>query len=287
MGTAVTFAATVVSGIRDEQVTFSDNYAGTKRVLGTAVIPSSGPTEGIDALRVQSALSTNFYNAQWSGTSPVGTLNIVAYAGDTVLVVQLSLRTANASASFSVMASGTPTPIAQWHLSTNGGAQWTAVTGAAETTYTTLATTAADSGDQYRAVFTNGAGSVTSKAAGLTVNVNGLVAANGAVFAFGDTAFYGSMGDKPLNKPIVGIASTPTRATGRWPVKAGSSVSATPDSTAPGAGTTTSQIVSPMPTGDNGGHWETAASGHVFQFADVTSAGMALAQKATIAAMSD
>jgi hypothetical protein len=35
------------------------------------------------------------------------------------------------------------------------------------------------------------------------------VASDGGIFAFGDAAFYGSMGGKPLNKPVVGIATTP------------------------------------------------------------------------------
>jgi hypothetical protein len=36
-----------------------------------------------------------------------------------------------------------------------------------------------------------------------------LVASDGGVFAFGDAAFYGSMGGTPLNQPIVGIAAAP------------------------------------------------------------------------------
>ena len=36
-----------------------------------------------------------------------------------------------------------------------------------------------------------------------------LVASDGGLFAFGDARFYGSMGGKPLNKPVVGMASTP------------------------------------------------------------------------------
>ena len=36
-----------------------------------------------------------------------------------------------------------------------------------------------------------------------------LVASDGGVFSFGDAQFFGSMGGKPLNKPIVGIASIP------------------------------------------------------------------------------
>jgi len=36
-----------------------------------------------------------------------------------------------------------------------------------------------------------------------------LVASDGGVFSFGDAAFYGSMGGKKLNAPVVGIAPTP------------------------------------------------------------------------------
>ena len=55
-----------------------------------------------------------------------------------------------------------------------------------------------------------------------------LVASDGGVFAFGDAAFYGSMGGKPLNRPIVGMAATP----------------------------------------DGGGYWLVASDGGVFAFGD-------------------
>ena len=35
------------------------------------------------------------------------------------------------------------------------------------------------------------------------------VASDGGIFTFGNAAFYGSMGGKPLNRPIVGMAATP------------------------------------------------------------------------------
>jgi len=54
------------------------------------------------------------------------------------------------------------------------------------------------------------------------------VATDGGLFAFGDAAFYGSMGGKPLNQPIVGIAATP----------------------------------------DGGGYWEVASDGGLFAFGD-------------------
>ena len=54
------------------------------------------------------------------------------------------------------------------------------------------------------------------------------MASDGGIFAFGDAQYYGSMGGKPLNNPVVGIASTP----------------------------------------DGGGYWEVASDGGVFAFGD-------------------
>ena len=34
------------------------------------------------------------------------------------------------------------------------------------------------------------------------------MASDGGVFSFGDARFYGSMGQRPLNSPIVGLAGT-------------------------------------------------------------------------------
>jgi hypothetical protein len=58
------------------------------------------------------------------------------------------------------------------------------------------------------------------------------VAADGGIFSFG-APFYGSMGGKPLNAPIVGMAATP----------------------------------------DGGGYWEVAADGGIFSFGDAGFAG--------------
>ena len=55
-----------------------------------------------------------------------------------------------------------------------------------------------------------------------------LVGADGGIFSFGDAAFYGSTGSLRLNKPIVGIASTP----------------------------------------DGGGYWMVASDGGIFSFGD-------------------
>ncbi|MDA8081194.1 MAG: hypothetical protein M0Z96_06245, partial [Actinomycetota bacterium] len=56
------------------------------------------------------------------------------------------------------------------------------------------------------------------------------VASDGGIFSFGDATFYGSMGGHSLNKPIVGIATTP----------------------------------------DGKGYWEVASDGGIFSFGDAT-----------------
>ncbi|HEV7204916.1 MAG TPA: putative Ig domain-containing protein, partial [Jatrophihabitans sp.] len=89
------------------------------------------------------------------------------------------------SVSFIAAASGVPTPTVQWQRSTDGGASFTNIAGATSTTYTFTAV-AGDNGNQYRAVFTNVAGSATSTAATLTVgSAPTISSANTTSFAVG------------------------------------------------------------------------------------------------------
>ncbi len=71
---------------------------------------------------------------------------------------------------FGATASGYPDPTVQWQRSTDGGASFSDIPGATETTYTATAAPA-DSGDQFRAVFANASGTATTQAATLTVVV--------------------------------------------------------------------------------------------------------------------
>jgi hypothetical protein len=75
------------------------------------------------------------------------------------------------TATFSVVATGTPSPTLQWQLSTNAGGSFTDIVGATGSSYTTPATGAGDNGNQYQVVATNASGTATSTAATLTVNV--------------------------------------------------------------------------------------------------------------------
>ena len=90
------------------------------------------------------------------------------------------------AATFSVTATGTPTPTVQWQQSTDAGVTWVNITAATSTSYTTPATVLADSGKRLRAVFTNALGSVNSNGAVLTVTA---AVAGTAVLAPGTEPF--------------------------------------------------------------------------------------------------
>lgn len=74
---------------------------------------------------------------------------------------------AGTTATFSVTA--TNATGYQWQRSSNSGASFADVSGATATSYTTAATTSADSGTQYRVLVSGAGGNVTSSAATLTV----------------------------------------------------------------------------------------------------------------------
>ncbi|HEY1038555.1 MAG TPA: T9SS type A sorting domain-containing protein, partial [Bacteroidia bacterium] len=70
---------------------------------------------------------------------------------------------------FSAQATGAPTPTVQWQVSTDGGANWSDVSGATATTYSFNPASSQD-GNMYWAIFTNGGGVDTTAAVTLTVN---------------------------------------------------------------------------------------------------------------------
>jgi Bacterial Ig-like domain (group 3)/Immunoglobulin I-set domain len=297
VGTTVTLTAAVyptpTGSSPASHVTFLDGAT----VIGTSTVSNTGPTAGNASITVKPALGDHTYVAKWSGTTtvPSNTSNTLTYsvrAGPAVTTQPSSQTvTAGQTASFSVAASGTPAPTVQWQLSTDGGAQWTTISGATETTYTTPATTGAQNGDQYRAVFTNAAGTADSNAATLTVTIppppappvtttttttpatSGgyhLVAANGSVYSYGGAPFYGSMGGQTLNKPIVGTASTPGDG-GYWLVASDGGIFSFGNAAFYGSmgGKPLNQpIVGMASTFDGKGYWEVASDGGIFAFGD-------------------
>ena len=88
----------------------------------------------------------------------------------------------NATATFTASANGSPSPTVQWQVSTDGGATFNNIGGATSTTLS-FTTSASQSGNKFRAVFTNTCNSATTTPATLTVNTAPAVSANP-----GDTA---------------------------------------------------------------------------------------------------
>ena len=167
-GTAVTLTATVAPASLNGQVNFFEVHGTTTTNLGTVPVSS-----GTAALVIQPTAGPHTYEASWAATVPVSTSNSVAYTVSVAPAVTTQPAnqtvTAGQAASFTAAATGTPAPTVQWQLSTNGST-WSTIGGATGTTYAIASTTAADNGHQFRAVFTNGAGTATTNAASLVVS---------------------------------------------------------------------------------------------------------------------
>ncbi|HET7487746.1 MAG TPA: hypothetical protein VFJ85_07435 [Acidimicrobiales bacterium] len=124
-----------------------------------------------------------------------------------------------------------------------------------------------------------GLGSARPAAAQGAPTPNGywFVGADGGVFSFGGASYYGSMGGKRLNRPIVTMASTPT-GKGYWLVASDGGVFAFGD--AAFAGSTGSiplnkPIVAMASTPTGKGYWLVASDGGVFAFGDADFKGSA------------
>ena len=109
-----------------------------------------------------------------------------------------------------------------------------------------------------------------------------MVATDGGIFAFGDADFAGSTGNLTLNKPIVGMAPTPT-GNGYWLVASDGGIFAFGDAGfhgSTGAVALNRPIVAIAPTPSGEGYWLVASDGGIFAFGDAefhgSTGGMAL-----------
>jgi hypothetical protein len=99
-----------------------------------------------------------------------------------------------------------------------------------------------------------------------------LAASDGGVFAFGHVGFHGSMGNRHLNKPIVGIASTPSGG-GYWMVASDGGVFAFGNAKfygSMGNRHLNKPIVGIAATTSGNGYWLVASDGGLFAYGDAT-----------------
>ena len=95
-----------------------------------------------------------------------------------------------------------------------------------------------------------------------------MAASDGGIFAY-DAPFFGSMGGKPLNKPIVGITADPNTG-GYWEVASDGGLFAfnAPFFGSMGGKPLNKPVVGMVATPDGGGYWEVVSDGGVFNFGD-------------------
>ncbi len=97
-----------------------------------------------------------------------------------------------------------------------------------------------------------------------------MVASDGGIFTFGAAGYFGSMGGKQLNKPMVGIAPTRDGA-GYWTVASDGGIFSfgnTQFHGSMGGKQLNKPMVGMAPTLDAGGYWTVASDGGIFSFGD-------------------
>jgi hypothetical protein len=142
-------------------------------------------------------------NGAGSVTSSAATLTVTSAATAPSITVQPSNATVavGKTATFSVTATGTAPLSYQWRKS------GTAISGATSASYTTPATTAADNGSSFTVVVGNGAGSVTSSAATLTVITSPAISWTPPSLSFGNVNV-GSSSTLAITISSTGTATT-------------------------------------------------------------------------------
>ncbi len=169
------------------------------------------PIEGATANRLTIANATvsesgNKYRAVFSNeagraTSVAVTLTVTLAPAITEQPALVTVE-AGGVAVFDASASGFPAPTVQWEISTDEGASWSAISGATSDQLTLEDVQASQNGDEYRAVFTNTAGSTATEAATLTVAKHHYRAVD-----WGNDAF-GQLGDASLLQSDVPVTAS-------------------------------------------------------------------------------
>jgi hypothetical protein len=99
-----------------------------------------------------------------------------------------------------------------------------------------------------------------------------LVASDGGIFSYGSAPFEGSAGSITLNKPVVGMASTPN-ARGYWLVASDGGVFSYGDAAFYGSAgglSLNKPVVGMAANPEGGGYWLVSADGGVFSYGDAT-----------------
>jgi hypothetical protein len=152
-----TVAATGTAPLNYQWQQGTTNIAGAISASYTTAVTSSANNGSSFQVIVTNALGTV--------TSNPATLTVDTPPAITAQPASQTV-TSGQAATFTVATTGNPAPTYQWQNATTGAG----IAGATSATYTTPATTTANTGSKFQVVVTNSAGSQTSSAATLTVN---------------------------------------------------------------------------------------------------------------------
>ena len=146
---------------------------------GSSWSPVSGATAGSYSLTASSTedgweYRAVFANSQGSATTSSAVLTVSAPMVAPAVTTQPLSQTiyAGSDVTFDAAASGNPTPSVQWQISDNAGASWSDIPGATTPSYTLLVGIE-DTGESFRALFTNAAGTAATTPAALNVQIYG------------------------------------------------------------------------------------------------------------------
>ncbi len=284
-GATVTFTLGGLTGLTPGQVSLQCTDEGTPPSGTTATttftLTASGKTLVSNPVTVP--LATNVTLEQdcalsLSGSAPTGTLS-VGVALDDVTVPATPVLLSSATGTLTVV----PPPATGYTLVASDGGIFT---------YGTAGFYGSMGGKPLNQPIVGMAEAPTGQGTGSSGAASGgywLVASDGGIFSFGSSQFYGSMGGKPLNQPVVGMAATPT-GQGYWEVARDGGIFAFGTAGFYGSmgGKPLNQPVVGMaatPTGQ--GYWEVAADGGIFSFGTARFFGStgALALRAPVVGM--
>jgi len=172
VGQAVTvqFAVQVTApgaGTPTGNVTVSDGVDSCTATVAAGQCDITLSTTGSRTLIATYAGDGNFTGSTSAGEAH--TVNVATQAPTITTQPTNQSVCAGVTATFSAAANGNPAPTVQWQVSSDNGTTWNDLNGETNLTLS-VDTSAANNGKQYRALFTNSAGSATTNAATLTVN---------------------------------------------------------------------------------------------------------------------
>ena len=151
--------------------------------VNVAGMPAAGLASEIFSVNLASPSNATIAKATATATlvdtAPAGTTKSLSNSPNVTTNPSNETVPAGQPVTFTAAAKGTPTPTVQWQVSSNNGSTYTNILGATSATYT-FSTLANQTGNLYRAVFTNSGGTTYSNPATLTCNIFPVVTSNPA-----------------------------------------------------------------------------------------------------------